>query len=173
MFDNASRITCASLTSLVSIGLGKEVGPTGKIVYEGEWINDRRIDEIEQQSDKQQHRKKHHHHHPQPQAPLMVHDEDSNHDDCGKPTPCAKPFEIDVPIETIVGHKILDAQGNPGDYTGMVLQETKQPHGVGRMVYADGNRIHEGFWKDGKKEGTSLAALSHNSNNAVHGSNCL
>jgi hypothetical protein len=31
--------------------------------------------------------------------------------------------------------------------------ESQRPHGVGRMVYKDGNRIHEGFWSHGHREG--------------------
>jgi hypothetical protein len=38
-----------------------------------------------------------------------------------------------------------DADGDEGIYTGVVLQSTGMPHGVGRMVYEDG-RIYEGDW---------------------------
>lgn len=64
--------------------------------------------------------------------------------------------------KAVVDQPLKDAQGNPGRYTGIVsihLLETRgrngesasspptlvlKPHGVGRMVYADGLRIHEG-----------------------------
>ncbi len=55
--------------------------------------------------------------------------------------------------EAVVDEPILDAQGNPGNYTGLVSKRTRHPNGVGRLVYGDGKRIHEGFWKDGRKEG--------------------
>jgi hypothetical protein len=62
--------------------------------------------------------------------------------------------------KAVVDHPLTDAQGNAGRYTGIVsiqvLDERGEenggsrnslllkPHGVGRMVYADGKRIHEG-----------------------------
>jgi hypothetical protein len=64
--------------------------------------------------------------------------------------------------KAVVDQPLRDAQGNPGRYTGIVsihLLDTRglngdageasqtlvlKPHGVGRMVYADGLRIHEG-----------------------------
>jgi hypothetical protein len=64
--------------------------------------------------------------------------------------------------KAVVDCPLTDAQGNPGRYTGIVsihLLDDRQaeesdpkhalllkPHGVGRMVYADGKRIHEGEW---------------------------
>jgi len=55
--------------------------------------------------------------------------------------------------EAVVDQLVGDSQGNKGKYTGIVLKESRKPHGVGRMVYADGKRIHEGFWQNGSKEG--------------------
>jgi len=57
------------------------------------------------------------------------------------------------PCEAVVDQEITDCQGNPGRFTGLVLVSTKRPHGVGRLVYQDGKRIHEGFWRNGSKEG--------------------
>lgn len=57
------------------------------------------------------------------------------------------------PCEAVVDIPILDRQGNLGRYTGLVLKESRRPHGVGRLVYGDGKRIHEGFWHEGSKEG--------------------
>jgi hypothetical protein len=48
---------------------------------------------------------------------------------------------------------VWDGQDNPGRYTGLLHLETQRPHGVGRMVYGDGNRIHEGFWEYGHRQG--------------------
>jgi len=55
--------------------------------------------------------------------------------------------------EAVVDELIEDAQGNKGRFTGILMTESRKPHGTGRLVYLDGKRIHEGFWKDGKKEG--------------------
>ena len=61
--------------------------------------------------------------------------------------------EIEPPCHAVVDQKISDCQGNLGRFTGIVLTSSQRPHGVGRLVYADGKRIHEGFWKNGSKEG--------------------
>lgn len=57
------------------------------------------------------------------------------------------------PCEPVVDMEVQDADGNLGNYTGLVLVENNKPHGVGRMVYLDGRRIHEGWWRHGLKEG--------------------
>ena len=51
----------------------------------------------------------------------------------------------------VVDKHVVDGLGCAGLYTGLVLKG--QPHGVGRLVYEDGKRIHEGFWVHGSKEG--------------------
>ncbi len=48
----------------------------------------------------------------------------------------------------------------PFRYTGIIHVESQRPHGVGRMVYLDGNRIHEGFWVDGHREGHGRCLFS-------------
>ena len=48
---------------------------------------------------------------------------------------------------------VVDGQDNPGHYTGIIHIASQQPHGVGRMVYDDGNRVHEGFWEYGHRQG--------------------
>lgn len=53
----------------------------------------------------------------------------------------------------VVDRKLTDGLGCTGLYTGIVWKRTHQPHGVGRLVYTDGKRIHEGFWQYGNKEG--------------------
>jgi hypothetical protein len=53
----------------------------------------------------------------------------------------------------VVDRKVTDGLGCPGLYTGIVWKKNFQPHGVGRLVYIDGKRIHEGFWQYGNKEG--------------------
>ena len=62
-----------------------------------------------------------------------------------------------LPLSLFFSHNMTTAMSpfciKKGKYTGIVLKATNQPHGVGRLCYADGNRIHEGFWKRGQKEG--------------------
>lgn len=53
----------------------------------------------------------------------------------------------------VVDRKVTDGLGCVGLYTGIVWKQNHQPHGVGRLVYSDGKRIHEGFWQYGNKEG--------------------
>lgn len=57
------------------------------------------------------------------------------------------------PCEAVVNEPVTDLLGCPGYYTGIVDAVSRLPHGVGRLVYADGKRIHEGFWTEGCKEG--------------------
>ncbi|KAL7576422.1 hypothetical protein ACA910_018226 [Epithemia clementina (nom. ined.)] len=63
------------------------------------------------------------------------------------------PQPMEPPCHAVVDQEITDCQGNLGRFTGIVLNSTLRPHGVGRLVYADGKRIHEGFWRNGSKEG--------------------
>jgi len=56
-------------------------------------------------------------------------------------------------FEAVVDREVQDADGHVGQYTGLISIETQKPNGVGRIVYMDGRRVHEGFWVDGKKEG--------------------
>jgi hypothetical protein len=77
-------------------------------------------------------------------------------------------------VSVVVDMYTTDTLSCPGHYTGMVVADTtnssalpkmqassaltpsdglQRPHGVGRMVYADGSRIHEGFWVHGAKHG--------------------
>ncbi|KAL3938987.1 MAG: hypothetical protein SGBAC_006200 [Bacillariaceae sp.] len=55
--------------------------------------------------------------------------------------------------KAVVDLSVVDAQDNPGRYTGIVHVTSQKPHGVGRMVYDDGNRVHEGFWEYGHRQG--------------------
>lgn len=59
----------------------------------------------------------------------------------------------ELECEAVVDLEVTDAEGNKGQYTGLVLSSSMKPHGVGRMVYLDGRRIHEGFWDKGLKMG--------------------
>eukprot|EP00980_Cylindrotheca_fusiformis_P004213 scaffold913_cov71-Cylindrotheca_fusiformis.AAC.6 len=55
--------------------------------------------------------------------------------------------------KAVVDMAVLDGQDHPGRYTGIIHIPTQRPHGVGRMVYEDGNRVHEGFWEYGNRQG--------------------
>lgn len=70
-------------------------------------------------------------------------------------------------VTVVVDQTTTDQLGCTGHYSGMVTASSPlplsshnspskgqhQPHGVGRMVYSDGSRIHEGFWQFGAKHG--------------------
>jgi len=61
--------------------------------------------------------------------------------------------QVEEPCKAVVDMAVLDGQDNPGRYTGLLHVASQRPHGVGRMVYNDGNRIHEGFWSYGHRQG--------------------
>lgn len=105
-------------------GQGKETGPDGKVVYEGTWI----------------------HGDPEPEAKRKA-------DLAQKRNDAEAASRREPPCEAVVDMEIQDAEGTFGQYTGLVLVENKKPHGVGRMVYLGGGRIHEGFWRNGLKAG--------------------
>lgn len=78
----------------------------------------------------------------------------------GAPTPNSKPSSKKTPevldksvCKAIVDLSVWDGQDNPGRYTGILHVPSQRPHGVGRMVYDDGNRVHEGFWEYGHRQG--------------------
>mmetsp|Transcript_6226 Transcript_6226/g.18404 ORF Transcript_6226/g.18404 Transcript_6226/m.18404 type:complete len:1142 (+) Transcript_6226:157-3582(+) len=59
----------------------------------------------------------------------------------------------DANCKAVVDQLVWDGQNNAGRYTGILHVPTQRPHGVGRMVYKDGNRIYEGFWVKGHRQG--------------------
>jgi hypothetical protein len=64
------------------------------------------------------------------------------------------PDVLDTSVcKAVVDMAVWDGQDNPGRYTGIVHIASQRPHGVGRMVYDDGNRVHEGFWEYGHRQG--------------------
>jgi len=69
--------------------------------------------------------------------------------------PPAKPSPIagdDHNCRAVVDQAVTDQLECPGLYTGIVDAKGR-PHGVGRLVYSDGKRVHEGFWIHGMKQG--------------------
>eukprot|EP00526_Cylindrotheca_closterium_P000096 CAMPEP_0113624438 /NCGR_PEP_ID=MMETSP0017_2-20120614/12593_1 /TAXON_ID=2856 /ORGANISM="Cylindrotheca closterium" /LENGTH=862 /DNA_ID=CAMNT_0000534459 /DNA_START=96 /DNA_END=2681 /DNA_ORIENTATION=+ /assembly_acc=CAM_ASM_000147 len=63
--------------------------------------------------------------------------------------------------KAVVDLSVVDGQDNPGRYTGILHVASKKPHGVGRMVYDDGNRVHEGFWEFGHRQGHGRCLFVH------------
>ncbi|CAB9510688.1 MORN repeat protein [Seminavis robusta] len=120
-------------------GQGKETAPDGTVVYEGNWINGDPEPEAKRKAAKLEAQEQ------QYQAVMgRPSDQESTSSRGGPRQP---------ECEAVVDREVVDAEGNTGQYTGLVLFGTNKPHGVGRMVYLDGRRIHEGFWKNGMKDG--------------------
>ena len=120
-------------------GWGKESKPDGTVLYEGKWIHGETEPEAIRKAEEAKIRLAN-------QATLRQprRDQESMTARGGPPEP---------DCEAVVDLEVVDAEGNQGQYTGLVLVKNQKPHGVGRMVYMDGRRIHEGFWKDGMKDG--------------------
>ena len=166
----------------VAHGIGVEMDPAGNIVFDGEWVHGHRADRLDDQQtsgamvdqsglkddtyltteDRLER-----------ESPLEPGEvlkasrlgidtpkmpNNTLNGDLSEPAmlrtwaPSHDDNELDITCEAVVDQDITDAQGNIGKYTGLVTKD-KLPHGVGRMVYADGKRIHDGFWIFGNKEG--------------------
>jgi hypothetical protein len=145
-------------------GLAKEVDSQGNIRFEGQWIRG-----VKQDGKQQQRRK--------PTRSKQSEDED---DEDSKPPPpptflfsshnfmqnAIAPAPVAPPppppkeqpdpgpeCKAVVDYDTKDSLQCSGTYTGIIRVDTGLPHGVGRMVYHDGKRIHEGFWENGAKQG--------------------
>ncbi len=126
------RVYRGTFVESAAQGHGVEWDPLGQVVYEGEWIQG------EPAADAAKHSTIKHNSANPP-------DDRYRQQGAGEAKPKATKEE-EVPVEdckTVVNGQIWDAQGNGGDYTGIILIQTAKPHGVGRMIYQDG-RIHEG-----------------------------
>lgn len=161
-------------------GEGKDLNAMGKVVYEGKYFRGKAgdgsdgSDETEGQASSaeetqatQQQNSAHMQHFQRPGSlaqPSQQSAGDGSYwiDDDGDgvasdmQAPPSAPHTVaedEPPCEAVVDKGITDCQGNEGRFTGLVLVSTKRPHGVGRLVYSDGKRIHEGFWVNGSKEG--------------------
>lgn len=69
------------------------------------------------------------------------------------PSPSMPDILDKTACKAVVDMHVWDGQDNPGRYTGIIHVGSQRPHGVGRMVYDDGNRVHEGFWEYGHRQG--------------------
>jgi len=61
----------------------------------------------------------------------------------------------------VVNRELLDPYGDKGTYTGVILQTTGMPHGLGRMIYEEDGRIYEGDWRHGRWHGYGRASFSN------------
>jgi hypothetical protein len=148
-------------------GLGTKTGPDGNVIYRGIWVRGEQGDRVATASVR-----------PSDAAPMdgIVHSTtDTDFKSSVKatlqiPLSSASLYgprdldliggglrvsdsDIEVDCEAVVDQPVQDGQGNWGKYTGIVTKSSHQPHGVGRMVYDDGKRIHDGFWEAGNKQG--------------------
>jgi hypothetical protein len=58
-------------------------------------------------------------------------------------------------------HMLVDTNGNrAGRYSGIILQSTGMPHGLGKMVYDDGRLTYEGDWCHGWWHGSGRATFA-------------
>ena len=132
-------------------GQGKEVDLSGNVTYEGKWIRGERADLRRTTPESKPKRPAH----VNPRPPSARKASPATQPGPSTTTAEASPTQRADPrdCEAVVDEEVTDQQGNPGRYTGLVLKQTRQPHGVGRLVYSDGKRIHEGFWIEGRKEG--------------------
>jgi len=116
-------------------GWGKEVAPDGSVIYEGKWIKGD-PEAVAKRKEEMAKRELAAH------TTLLQPRRDRETTTTQGASPPSEPD-----CEAVVDVEVTDAEGNVGSYTGLVLRYTRKPHGVGRMVYSQGNRIHEGFWK--------------------------
>jgi len=152
-------------------GHGKEIDTNDKVMYEGQWIEGqtaqaaeraaavsaakRRSDLLQEQHQQQSTA-------PTTSAPVLTTLSQLSLSS-EKTTSSASSFIALQPsapsaldsndCEAVVNKLVRDSAGHLGQYTGIVLKSTEKPHGVGRIVYSDGRRIHEGFWVNGTKHG--------------------
>lgn len=120
-------------------GQGKETAADGTVTYEGNWIQGDPEQEALRKQTLAKQRMASESTLRQPRR-----DQDATTAFGSRPQP---------QCEAVVDMEVEDAEGNRGQYTGLVLSQSRKPHGVGRMVYLDGRRIHEGFWENGMKHG--------------------
>jgi hypothetical protein len=127
-------------------GYGKETYPDGSLRYEGEWENDAPLQQSRIQAC--------------PSGFVLIEAGDESEEKVEEVLPLPKPplrtpslVAATKDCKTVVEEAIKDAQGNAGQFTGLVLENL--PHGVGRMVYE--GEIREGFWRNGYLEGHARA----------------
>ena len=124
-------------------GQGKEIAADGTVTYEGKWIQGDPEAEAERKAAAAKER--------------MANESTLRQPRRDQESTTAKGSLPEPECEAVVDMEVRDAEGNKGQYTGLVLSGTRKPHGVGRMVYLDGRRIHEGFWQNGMKVRTATS----------------
>lgn len=63
--------------------------------------------------------------------------------------------------QKVVNKKLLDPYGDQGTYSGLILKSTGMPHGTGRMVYDEDQRVYEGEWRHGRWHGHGKASFAN------------
>ena len=63
--------------------------------------------------------------------------------------------------QQVTDQVILDPYGDKGHYTGIILKSTGMPHGSGRMIYEEDQRIYEGEWRHGRWHGFGRAKFAN------------
>lgn len=61
----------------------------------------------------------------------------------------------------VVNKTILDPYGDKGTFTGIILRNTGMPHGQGKMLYEEDQRVFEGDWRHGRWHGYGRATFSN------------
>ncbi|CAB9510699.1 whole genome shotgun sequence [Seminavis robusta] len=63
--------------------------------------------------------------------------------------------------QKVINQSLLDPYGDKGIYTGLILKSTGMPHGSGRMIYEEDQRIYEGEWRHGRWHGFGNAKFAN------------
>jgi len=143
-------------------GNGTETDAAGVVIYRGEWIDGVRADQVglllASQTEKEQDQQAATPKSPKPSAKTATTTATTPNQKVSAatvvtPDTTVAAVEEDETCHAVVNQPVADVHGNEGKYTGIVSKVTNKPHGTGRLVYADGRRIHEGFWTQGSKEG--------------------
>ncbi|CAB9528198.1 whole genome shotgun sequence [Seminavis robusta] len=66
--------------------------------------------------------------------------------------------------QKVINQSLLDPYGDKGIYTGLILKSTGMPHGSGRMIYEEDQRIYEGEWRHGRWHGFGEAKFANGDN---------
>jgi hypothetical protein len=73
------------------------------------------------------------------------------------PTRCG--VDCTPAVEFVKDHRLYDVYGESGKYTGVILQSTDMPHGIGSMDYDDHQTSYNGEWRNGQWHGSGRATF--------------
>jgi len=63
--------------------------------------------------------------------------------------------------QNVTDKVLLDPYGDKGNYNGLILKSTGMPHGRGKMVYDEDQRVYEGEWRHGRWHGFGQAFFAN------------